>query len=43
MLFQTNAELYLVIREYGLHNNICTYEELGLERPEPSAIVRNIE
>ena len=31
--FSTSAELYLVIREYGLQNGICTYEELNLERP----------
>lgn len=30
--FSTSAELYLVIREYGLQNGICTYEELNLER-----------
>ena len=33
--FSTNAELYLVLREYGLQNNLCTYAELGLAEPEP--------
>jgi hypothetical protein len=33
--FSTSAELYLVIREYGLQSGICTYEELNLKRPVP--------
>jgi hypothetical protein len=29
----TNAELYLVLRDNALANNLCSYEDLLLDRP----------
>lgn len=34
--FSTNAELYLTLREYALKNNLCSYEELNLQRQQPT-------